>query len=305
MIRWPRIVDGAPQLLRRARGYVPLGIRLPFDVAAAARRRRPLKNVFALARGRFAYQSQHLGDLENLDRPRLLHRVPRAPHAHLRDRAASRRPRPASRLPLHVAGQNNGPPSAICPPSPSSTITPTSPRCMAEHAIAARSSASRSTAPATAPTAASGAAKSSSRDSTISSASPTSPTCPCPAAMQRSASHGAWRLAHLLACWLRSEVGACWNSPAHPKTRHAVSRMIERKTEFAAYFQPRPALRRCCRRHSQTPCRRLRSAGRHRARRRRHRCTRRASAYQTALIAGDLAKSKPAAINVAPRRGAS
>ena len=25
-----------------------------------------LKNVFALARGKFAYQSQHLGDLENL-----------------------------------------------------------------------------------------------------------------------------------------------------------------------------------------------------------------------------------------------
>ncbi|MFP5235890.1 MAG: carbamoyltransferase HypF [Acidobacteriota bacterium] len=65
------VVDGAPQLLRRARGFVPLGIPLPPRLAELG---GPpllavgghLKNVFALARGRFAYQSQHLGDLENL-----------------------------------------------------------------------------------------------------------------------------------------------------------------------------------------------------------------------------------------------
>jgi hydrogenase maturation protein HypF len=64
------VVDGAPQLIRRARGFVPLGIELP----AALQLEAPpllavgghLKNVFALARGRFVYQSQHLGDLENL-----------------------------------------------------------------------------------------------------------------------------------------------------------------------------------------------------------------------------------------------
>ncbi len=65
------IVDGAPQLIRRARGFVPLGIELPPNFARAGV--SPLlavgghlKSVFALARGRWIYQSQHLGDLESL-----------------------------------------------------------------------------------------------------------------------------------------------------------------------------------------------------------------------------------------------
>ena len=60
------IVDAAPQLVRRARGFVPLAVPLPLDSPPLLAVGGHLKSVFALARRNFAYQSQHLGDLENL-----------------------------------------------------------------------------------------------------------------------------------------------------------------------------------------------------------------------------------------------
>jgi hydrogenase maturation protein HypF len=62
------IMDGAPAMIRRARGYAPS------PVLRDARFARPilalgagLKNAVALATGGYLFVSQHLGDLDNLD----------------------------------------------------------------------------------------------------------------------------------------------------------------------------------------------------------------------------------------------
>jgi hydrogenase maturation protein HypF len=63
-----RVINGAPVILRRSRGYVPRPIRLATPLS------RPvlacgalLKNTFCLARGEEAVLGPHIGDLENLE----------------------------------------------------------------------------------------------------------------------------------------------------------------------------------------------------------------------------------------------
>ena len=63
-----RIAAGGPQLFRRARSYAPEPIALAFDcpvplLACGGH----LKNTFCLLKGRQAFVSHHIGDLENLE----------------------------------------------------------------------------------------------------------------------------------------------------------------------------------------------------------------------------------------------
>ena len=60
-----RVIDGAPRLLRRARGYAPEEIRLPVAADGVLAVGGHQKNTVCLVRGDRAYVSQHLGDLDD------------------------------------------------------------------------------------------------------------------------------------------------------------------------------------------------------------------------------------------------
>jgi hydrogenase maturation protein HypF len=55
------------QLVRRARGYAPYPIRLPFQAEQLLACGAELKNTFCLTRDNYAFVSQHIGDMENLE----------------------------------------------------------------------------------------------------------------------------------------------------------------------------------------------------------------------------------------------
>lgn len=61
-----RVVDGMELPIRRSRGYAPLPVSLPFAVAPTLAVGADLKNTCGIAVGRYAWLSQHVGDMDDV-----------------------------------------------------------------------------------------------------------------------------------------------------------------------------------------------------------------------------------------------
>jgi hydrogenase maturation protein HypF len=59
------MLEGTPQVIRRARGYAPYPIFLPFKSKQVLACGAELKNTFCLTKDEHAFLSQHIGDMEN------------------------------------------------------------------------------------------------------------------------------------------------------------------------------------------------------------------------------------------------
>ncbi len=64
---WFVPLSDRPQPIRRARGYAPFPVRLAFPVGQILACGAELKNTFCLTRDQYAFVSQHIGDMENLE----------------------------------------------------------------------------------------------------------------------------------------------------------------------------------------------------------------------------------------------
>jgi len=61
-----RLLDGAELPIRRSRGYAPLPVALPVAVPPTLAVGADLKNTMAVAEGKYAWLSQHIGDMDDI-----------------------------------------------------------------------------------------------------------------------------------------------------------------------------------------------------------------------------------------------
>ena len=154
-----RVVDAVELPIRRSRGYAPLPVALPVPVPPTLAVGADLKNTCAVADQKYAWLSQHIGDMDDLATLVRL-RLGRAAARVADRRCPGNRCRGlASGLSVHRVGASQRLRTAgAIGPAPSRTHRRSDGRTRARR-IAARCSASRSTEPATAPTARSGVAR--------------------------------------------------------------------------------------------------------------------------------------------------
>ncbi|MDQ6787789.1 MAG: carbamoyltransferase HypF [Acidobacteriota bacterium] len=62
-----RVFENHELPVRRSRGYAPFPVRLPFKLPPVLATGGELKATFCVARDKFAFMSQHIGDMENLE----------------------------------------------------------------------------------------------------------------------------------------------------------------------------------------------------------------------------------------------